>query len=54
VFGIAGEDASAFVKERGFRVATDFSYGDLGTRYLPKGSDLPSRSADRICTAVVP
>ena len=54
VFGIPGEDASAFVNQRGLRVATDFSYGDLGTRYLPKGSNLPSRSANRICTAVVP
>jgi methyltransferase (TIGR00027 family) len=54
LFGMPGEDASAFVNQRGLQVAADFSYGDLGARYLPKGSNLPPRSANRICTAVVP
>jgi hypothetical protein len=43
----------AFVKQRGLTVVSDFGYGELGTRYLPKGSDLPTRSVNRICTAVV-
>ena len=54
VFGMPGEDASSFVKQRGLTVVSDFSYGDLGSRYLPKGNNLPMRSANRICTAVVP
>jgi methyltransferase (TIGR00027 family) len=54
VFGMPGEDAAAFVTHRGLRVASDFSYGDLGSGYLPNGSQLPTRSANRICTAVVP
>jgi methyltransferase (TIGR00027 family) len=54
VFGIPGQDASAFVKQRGLAVVSDFSYGDLGSRYLPKGRSLPARSANRICTAAVP
>jgi methyltransferase (TIGR00027 family) len=54
VFGISGNDASAFVKERGLAVASDFGSADLGVRYLPKGNNLPTPSANRICTAIVP
>jgi hypothetical protein len=43
-----------FVKQRGLTVVTDFGYGELGTRYLPEGSNLPARSVNRICTAAVP
>lgn len=54
VFGMSGQDAAAFVKQRGLAVQSDVGYGDLGRRYLPKGTSLPTRSANRICTAVVP
>ena len=54
VFGMPGEDAVDFVKARGLKVLSDSGYGDLGTRYLPAGNNLPIRSANRICTAVVP
>lgn len=54
VFGMPGEDATAFVKQRGLAVASDVGYGELGLRYLPKGNNLPVRSVNRICTAVVP
>jgi hypothetical protein len=49
-----GDDARSFVKQRGLTVVTDFGYGELGTRYLPKESNLPTRSVNRICTAAVP
>ena len=35
VFGMPGDDARSFVKQRGLTVVTDFGYGELGTRYLP-------------------
>jgi methyltransferase (TIGR00027 family) len=54
VFGMPGEDARSFVKQRGLAIVTDFGYGELGTRYLPKASNLPTRSVNRICTAAVP
>jgi methyltransferase (TIGR00027 family) len=54
VFGMPADDARAFVKQRGLTVVSDFGYGELGTRYLPKGSNLPTRSVNRICTAAVP
>ena len=54
VFGMPGDDARSFVKQRGLTVVTDFGYGELGTRYLPKASNLPTRSVNRICTAAVP
>ena len=54
VFGVAGEDARAFVTARGLRVLSDFGSAELGKRYLPAGVGMPSPSANRICTAVVP
>ena len=54
VFGIPGDDARAFVTQRGLTVVSDFGFGELGTRYLPKASNLPTRSVNRICTATVP
>ena len=54
VFGMPGDDARSFVKQRGLTVVTDFGYGEIGTRYLPKASNLPTRSVNRICTAAVP
>ena len=54
VFGMPGENATAFVKQRGLEIASDVGYGELGVQYLPKGSNLPTRSLNRICTAVVP
>jgi methyltransferase (TIGR00027 family) len=54
VFGIPGLDASAFVAARGFKVVSDFGSADLGARYLPQGRNLPTPSANRICTAAVP
>jgi methyltransferase (TIGR00027 family) len=54
VFGMPADDARAFVKQRGLTIVSDFGYGELGTRYLPKGSNLPTRSVNRICTAAVP
>jgi hypothetical protein len=38
----------------GLAVVTDFGYGELGTHFLPEGSNLPARSVNRICTAAVP
>jgi methyltransferase (TIGR00027 family) len=54
VFGVAGEDAKAFVTARGLRVLSDFGSAELGKRHLPAGVEMPSPSANRICTAVVP
>ena len=54
VFGMPGQDASAFVTARGLKVLSDFGSADLGARFLPKGSNLPTPSANRVCTAVVP
>lgn len=54
VFGMPGDDARSFVKQRGLTVVTDFGYGELGTHFLPEGSNLPARSVNRICTAAVP
>ena len=54
VFGVPGQDGSAFVQARGLRVVSDFGSGDLGARYLPKKYSLPTPSANRVCTAVVP
>jgi methyltransferase (TIGR00027 family) len=54
VFGMPGENASAFVTERGLKLVSDFGSGDLGARYLPKGNNLPTPSANHVCTAVVP
>jgi methyltransferase (TIGR00027 family) len=54
VFGVAGEDAKAFVAARGLRVLSDFGSAELGKRFLPAGIAMPSPSANRICTAVVP
>ncbi len=52
VFGMPGEDASAFVKERGLEVSSDFGYAELGKHFL-KSYSFPARSSNRICTAVV-
>jgi methyltransferase (TIGR00027 family) len=54
LFGVAGEDGKAFVTARGLRVLSDFGSAELGKRYLPAGVGMPSPSANRICTAVVP
>ena len=54
VFGMPGQDATAFVKQRGLAVASDVGYGELGLRYLSKGLNLPVQSVNRMCTAVVP
>jgi methyltransferase (TIGR00027 family) len=54
IFGVAGNDARAFVTARGLRVLSDFGSAELGKRYLPAGVGMPSPSANRICTAVVP
>ena len=54
VFGVPGQEGSAFVQARGLRVVSDFGSGDLGARYLPKEYSLPTPSANRVCTAVVP
>jgi methyltransferase (TIGR00027 family) len=54
VFGMPGENASAFVQARGLKVVSDFGSGDLGARFLPKDKPLPTPSANRICTAEVP
>jgi methyltransferase (TIGR00027 family) len=54
VFGVSGADARAFVTARGLRVLSDFGSAELGKRYLPAGVAMPSPSANRICTAVVP
>ncbi len=53
VFGMPGLDASAFVSARGFSVVSDWGSDDLGLRYLPKGTTMPSPSANRICVAAV-
>jgi len=53
VFGMRGQDASAFVKQRGLGVVSDYGSADLGARYLPKDNNLPTPSGNRICTAVV-
>ena len=54
LFSVAGEDGKAFVTARGLRVLSDFGSAELGKRYLPAGVGMPSPSANRICTAVVP
>lgn len=54
VFGMPGQDATAFVQGRGFKVISDYGSGDLGARFLPAGKNLPIPSANRICTAAVP
>jgi methyltransferase (TIGR00027 family) len=54
VFGMPGRDATAFVEARGFKVVSDFGSSDLGARYLPTGKNLPTPSANRVCTAVLP
>ena len=43
VFGVPGQDGSAFVQARGLRVVSDFGSGDLGARYLPKNTVYPRR-----------
>jgi methyltransferase (TIGR00027 family) len=53
VFGMPGLDASAFVSERGFSVVSDFGSAELGLRYLPKGTTMPTPSANRLCVAAV-
>lgn len=54
VFGMPGEDASAFVKQRGLAIISDSGYGDLSARYLSNGTFFPARSANRICVAAIP
>lgn len=53
IFGMPGQNASAFVQARGLSVVSDFGSGDLGARFLPKDKSLPTPSANRICTAEV-
>ena len=53
VFGMPGLNASAFVTERGFSVVSDSGSDELGLRYLPKGTTMPSPAANRICVASV-
>jgi methyltransferase (TIGR00027 family) len=54
VFGVSGENAVTFVTARGLKVISDFGSAELGARYLPKGNNMPTPSANRVCTAVVP
>ena len=53
VFGMPGLDASTFVSERGFSVVSDWGSDDLGVRYLPKGTTMPTPAANRIAVAAV-
>jgi len=53
VFGMPGNDASAFISARGYSLVSDFGSADLGLRYLPKGNTMPTPSANRICVAAV-
>jgi methyltransferase (TIGR00027 family) len=52
VFGMPGDDVSAFVRERGLDVSSDFGYAELGKRFLAT-YNFPPRSSNRICAAVV-
>ena len=54
VFGVPGQDASAFVQVRGLTLVSDFGSADLGARYLPKKYAMPTPSANRVCTVIVP
>lgn len=53
VFGMPGDNATAFVTQRGYSVLSDFGSADLGARFLPKGNTMPTPSANRLCVAVV-
>ena len=53
VFGMPGDNARAFVAERGYSVLSDFGSDELGVRFLPKGNSMPTPSANRLCVAVV-
>jgi methyltransferase (TIGR00027 family) len=53
VFGMPGDNATAFVTARGFTVVSDFGSAELGEKYLPKAFAMPSPSANRLCLAEI-
>jgi methyltransferase (TIGR00027 family) len=53
VFGMPGDNATAFVTARGFSVVSDFGSAELGEKYLPKAFAMPSPSANRLCLAEI-
>lgn len=53
VFGMPGDNATAFVTLRGFSVVSDASSAELGQKYLPAAFAMPSPSANRLCVAEI-
>jgi len=51
VFGMPGDNATAFMTARGFSVVSDFGSAELAQKYLPKAFAMPSPSANRLCVA---